>query len=73
MLLGVLILGWAGIATAATWTSSTNQVPGATEGDHDMPYELGTKFKTTVKVPVLKARIYVAATETGALPCVFGA
>jgi hypothetical protein len=63
--LGVLLLGWTGSVTAATWTIFTNQVPGATEGDRDLPYELGTKFKTTVGARVLKARLYAAATETG--------
>ena len=63
--LGVLVLGWTGTATAATWTIFTDQVPAATAGDRDMPYELGTKFKTTVGARVLKARVYAAATETG--------
>jgi len=63
--LGVLMLGWAGNVTAATWTIFTNQVPAATAGDRDLPYELGTKFKTTVGARVLKARVYAAATETG--------
>ncbi len=65
VLLGVFLLGWTGSATAATWTIFTNQVPAATAGDRDLPYELGTKFKTTVGARVLKARLYAAATETG--------
>ncbi len=53
--LGVLMLGWTGSVTAATWTIFTNQVPAATAGDRDLPYELGTKFKTTVGARVVKA------------------
>ena len=63
--LGIFVLGWTGSVTAATWTIFTNQVPAATAGDRDLPYELGTKFKTTVGARVLKARVYAAATETG--------
>jgi len=63
--LGVFALGWTGSATAATWTIFTNQVPAATAGDRDLPYELGTKFKTTVGARVLKARVYASAEERG--------
>jgi len=63
--LGVLVLGLTGSATAKTWTIFTNQVPKVTEGDRDMRYELGTKFKTTVGVRVLKVRVYAAASEEG--------
>jgi len=65
MFLGVLVLGLTGSATAATWTIFTNQVPKASEGDRDMRYELGTKFKTTVAVRVLKVRVYASASEEG--------
>ncbi len=63
--LGVLVLGLAGSATAKTWTIFTNQVPKANEGDRDMRYELGTKFKTTVGVQVVKVRVYASASEEG--------
>jgi len=63
--LGVLLLGWTGSATAATWTIFTNQVPGATAGDRDSPYDLGTKFKTTVGARVVKVRVYASAEERG--------
>jgi hypothetical protein len=65
MLLGALLLGWTGPVTAATWTIFTDQVPAATAGDRDLPYELGTKFKTTVGARVLKVRVYASASETG--------
>jgi hypothetical protein len=63
--LGVLVLGLAGSATAKTWTIFTTQVPKATEGDRDMRYELGTKFKTTVGAQVVKVRVYASASEEG--------
>jgi hypothetical protein len=63
--LGVFTLGWAGSAAAATWTIFSNQVPAATAGDRDLPYELGTKFKTTVGARVLKVRVYASAEERG--------
>jgi len=63
--LGVLVLGLTGSATAKTWTIFTNQVPAATAGDRDLPYELGTKFKTTVAAQVLKVRVYASASEEG--------
>jgi hypothetical protein len=63
--LGVLLLGWTGGVTAATWTIFTDQVPATAEGDRDLPYELGTKFKTAVGARVLKARVYADAAETG--------
>ena len=65
MFLGVLVLGLAGSATAKTWTIFTNQVPKANEGDRDMRYELGTKFKTTVGAQVVKVRVYASASEEG--------
>ncbi len=63
--LGVFVLGWTGNVIAATWTIFTNQVPAATAGDRDLPYELGTKFKTTVGARVLKVRVYASASEIG--------
>ncbi len=63
--LGVLVLVWADRVTAATWTIFTNQVPAATAGDRDLPYELGTIFKTTVGARVMKVRVYTSATEEG--------
>jgi hypothetical protein len=65
MFLGILVLGLTGSATAKTWTIFTNQAPKATEGDRDMRYELGTKFKTTVGARVVKARVYASASEEG--------
>jgi hypothetical protein len=65
MFLGVLVLGWTGRVTAATWSIFTNQVPAATAGDRDLPYELGTKFKTTVGARVTKVRVYASASEEG--------
>jgi len=63
--LGVLLLGLAGTATAGTWMIFTNQIPLANEGDRDLPYELGTKFKCTVQARVVKARVYAGASEVG--------
>jgi hypothetical protein len=65
MFLGILVLGWAGSATAGTWSIFTNQVPAAAAGDRDMRYELGTKFKTTVGARVVKVRVYASAAEEG--------
>jgi len=65
MFLGVLVLGLVGSATAKTWTIFTHQVPAVTAGDRDLPYELGTKFKTTVGAQVLKVRVYASASEEG--------
>jgi hypothetical protein len=67
MFLGILVLGLTGSATAKTWTIFTNQAPKATEGDRDMRYELGTKFKTTVGARVVKARVYASASEEAPL------
>ncbi len=63
--LGALVLGWTGSATAATWTIFTDQVPAATAGDRDSPYDLGTKFKTTAGARVVKVRVYASAEERG--------
>jgi hypothetical protein len=65
LIVGALLLGVTGSATAGTWTIFTNQTPSAGAGDRDLPYELGTRFKATVGARVLKARVYADAAETG--------
>jgi len=65
MFLAVVVLGLTGSAAAKTWTIFTNQVPKANEGDRDMRYELGTKFKATFGAQVLKVRVYASAAEEG--------